>query len=589
MADAPQNTVHRLAILSAGVAGAFILTIASVLLYLHSTATTNDPWKSPQLLELKAQLQAAPKDEVVKNRIRDLDLQFRQSYVKRQRFQAQGGWLLLAGSVVLIVSLQAAHSAKQRPPQPKPDPEAAARLAKTAALSRRSVAFAGATCAVATLAVAWSLHSNFVETAPATASAAAGSSPAALPALPSAAEFARNWPRFRGPDGSGVSTQSDGPLHWDAKTGAGVAWKTAIPAPGFNSPIIWGERVFLSGATREAQIVYCLESKSGRLLWQCPIVATKSSATKTPEISEMTGYAASTMATDGRNVYAIFGHGNLAAINFEGKQVWFKPLGVPQNPYGHATSLAVWEGRVIVQFDQGEGDPGNSKMLSFDGATGRLVWEKARQVASSWATPIVVEAAGKTQLLSLGVPFVISYSPADGTELWRYEGLHGEVTPSPVFVGGLLLATSPASKLLAFKTDGTGSDAASQVAWETEENIPDVTSPVSDGTWVFNVTSTGLLTCYSMKDGKKAWEKDFETEVQASPTIIGKRLYISCTNGLTVVCEPGAEYRELARNDLGEKIFASMAILGGKIYLRGQQHLYCISGDTGEKAPATAP
>jgi outer membrane protein assembly factor BamB len=586
MADAARTSVHRLAVLTAGIAGAFVLTVACVLLYLHGTATTNDPWKSPQLLELKSRLQAAPKDEAVKNRIRDLDLQFRQRYAQRRRLQAQGGWLLLAGSVVVILSLQAARKTNALPPQPRPDPAAATRLARLAASSRRSVAVAGGAFAAASLVVAWGLRSEFLPAPPAPDTSAA----AAPPSLPSDSEFARNWPRFRGPDGGGVSAQAGTPLRWDAKSGAGIAWKTPVPAPGFNSPIVWGDRVFLSGATREAQLVFCFDATNGRLLWQCPITTTRSAApAKAPELAEQTGYAASTLATDGRNVYAIFGHGNLAAVNFAGKQVWSKHLGVPQNPYGHATSLAVWQGRVLVQFDQGESEPGNSRLLSFDGLTGRLVWEKARPVSSSWATPIVIQAAGRTQILTLGSPFVISYAVADGAELWRWEGLSGEVTPSPVFAGGLLLAVSPGNKLFALRTDGAGTLGPSQVAWQTEDNVPDVTSPVSDGTWAYTVTSGGLLACFSMKDGKKLWEKDLESEVQTSPALIGGRLHVSLTNGTTIVAEAGPEYRELARNTLGEKLFASPAVAGGRLYLRGLQHLFCLSGDSAAKTPPATP
>jgi len=119
--------------------------------------------------------------------------------------------------------------------------------------------------------------------------------------------------------------------------------------------------------------------------------------------------------------------------------------------------------------------------------------------------------------------------------------------------------------------------------------MPDVTSPVSDGTWAFTVTSGGQLICFETKEGKKVWEKDLETEVQASPAIIGRRLYVACANGTTVVAELGPEYRELARNELGEKIFASPAIVDGRLYLRGLQHLFCLTGDSGEKTPPPAP
>lgn len=570
------SAIHRGALATAAVAGAFVLSIASVLLYQHATATTNDPWKSPQLLELKERLQSAPKDEAVKARIRVLDLRFRQEYRRRLQLAASGGWLVLAGSAVLVLALQAAAEAKKRLPQPRPDHEAAVRALRLAVWARCSVAVAGGIGLASMLVVAFGVRSSLDGQAGALLAGAAATTPAA--GLPPPAEFARNWPRFRGPDGGGVAVGAEAPLQWDASTGAGVSWKTAVPTPGFNSPIVWGDRVFVSGATKENREVFCFDANSGKLVWQCRIELSKAPGAKTPDLPDTTGYAAPTMATDGRRVYAIFAHGDLTAVTFDGKVAWTKHLGVPKNPYGHATSLAVWQDRVIVQYDQGESGPANSKLLAFDGATGRIVWEKARPVSSSWATPIVIEAAGKTQIVTLGVPFVIAYAFADGAELWRAEILDGEVTPSPIYAGGLVMVVNPSNILAAIKPDGAGDVTATHLVWKADDNMPDVTSPVSDGELVYTVNSGGMVTCFEIKAGKKVWEHDLETEVQASPVIVGRRLYVACANGDTVVLENGRAYRELARNKLGEKVFASPAVVGGRLYLRGLTNLFCLAG-----------
>jgi outer membrane protein assembly factor BamB len=578
------TVVHRVAVITAGIAAAFVLTIAGVLLWLHLGATTNDPWKSPQLLELKEQLRAAPKDEAVKARIRELDFQFRQRYVQRLRLGQTGGWLLVAGTVILVVALQTSVEARQRLPQPRPDPQAAANAARRAAQSRRAVAITGAVCAGGMLAVAWGVRSHFATlakiVAPGSPAAAAATTP-----LPPPEEFARNWPRFRGPDGGGTAA-GEAPLHWDAATGAGVAWKTAVPAPGFNSPIVWGNRVFVSGATREARTVFCYDTASGALVWQCAIPLPTGPGVQALEISEETGYAASTLATDGRHVYAIFGHGDLTAITLAGKVAWTKHLGVPKNPFGHATSLAVWQGRVIVQFDQGEVDARKSRLFAYDGANGKLLWEKPRSISTSWATPIVVEAAGRTQIITLGVPQVIAYAFADGAELWSARVMDGEVTPSPVFAGGLVLVIKPEHALIAIKPDGTGDVTETHVAWKTEESMPDVTSPVSDGTWAFAVNGSGELLCFETKQGAKVWTKELDANVQASPAIFGRRMYVTLADGVTVVAEVGAEYRELARNPLGEQVFASPAFAGGRLYLRGHKHLFCLTGTATPAATA---
>ncbi len=561
-------TRHRIALTTAAIAAAFVVTVAGVLLYQRATATTNDPWKSPQLLALKERLRAAPADAAVKEQIRVLDLQFRRDYRQRLRLAGSGGWLILGGALMLVVSLQAAAKTKERLPQPRPDPEAGRRAAHVAARSRTAVAIAGGVGVAAMLVIGLGVRSSL------DAGRNAAQPAPIAESLPSAEEFARNWPQFRGPGGSGVAAGPDALLQWDAPGGRGVVWKSPVPAPGFNSPIVWGDRVFISGATADVREVFCFEAATGKLAWRARIDPPPRPAPKT-KVSEMAGFAASTMATDGRRVYAIFARGEIGAVRFDGTVAWTKNMSVTENPYGHASSLAVWQGRVIVQFDQ-EGR-GGSRLVALDGATGRVVWEKPREVSSSWASPIVIEAAGRTQIITVAEPCAIAYAFGDGSELWRAEAAHGEVVPSPIFAGGLVMVVHPSAALTAIKPDGSGDVAATHVVWKAEDNVPDVTSPVSNGELVFMVESGGMLACFDAKNGKRVWEHDLKEQVQASPLIVGQRLYVPCAEGLTIVVEVGRQYRELARNPLGEKILASPAVLGGRLYLRGAEHLFCIA------------
>ena len=393
--------------------------------------------------------------------------------------------------------------------------------------------------------------------------------------LPSAQEFQANWPRFRGPGGGGVSTQGAVPLTCDIKTGENIAWKVDVPAAGFSSPVVWGGRVFLSGGDENQCEVMCFEVATGKLLWQTEVPKTGSSDEKA-EVPDQCGMAAATVATDGLRVYAMFANGDLAAFNFDGSVAWSKRLAVPKNPYGHATSLLTWQDRVIVQFDQGDADDKLSKLYAFDGATGEVAWEQPRPTGASWATPISFDAAGQSQIITLAVPWVISYAAKDGKEIWRAEVLDGEVTPSPIFAGGLLLVPSPSVKLQSIRPDGQGDVTQTHLGWVAQDGIPDVTSPVSNGELVFVCDSGGMLTCYDVKDGKKQWQQDLGDGCKASPSIAGGHLYLVTSKGALVVVDTTRQFKELARSPLNEPVFASPAFVQGKIFVRSLKHLICI-------------
>jgi outer membrane protein assembly factor BamB len=349
-----------------------------------------------------------------------------------------------------------------------------------------------------------------------------------------------------------------------------------VPIVGFNSPVVWSNRVFLSGGDAERRDVLCFDATDGKLLWQRAVENVPGSPAALPEIPEMTGFAAPTMACDGRHAFVLFANGDLAAFTLEGAPAWAKNIGVPKNMYGHASSLAMAPGKLVVQLDQDEGVPGGSKLLAFDCATGRLLWERSKPTHGSWASPIIVEAAGKAQILTLALPFVMSHALADGNELWRANFMEGEIAPSPIFAGGLVIAVSPAGNLIALRPDGAGDVTKSHVAWKADDNIPDITSPVSNGELVFTVTTGGNVAAIGLKDGKKVWEKDLEFEVQASPAIAGRQLLVLGTKGDLVFVEAGREFKELSRTKLEDAFHASPAFAGERMFLRGATNLWCL-------------
>jgi outer membrane protein assembly factor BamB len=392
---------------------------------------------------------------------------------------------------------------------------------------------------------------------------------------PTLSELQTNWPRFRGWDGSGVSSQTNAPDLWRAKDETGIVWHSAIPLPGHSSPVVWGDRVFISGGTVASREVFCYSAATGALLWRRALESASGSQPKDANIPEDTTYAASTMATDGHLVYAMFANGDLAALNFDGAIAWSKSFGILQNSYGFATSLAVWQNQLLLQLDQGDSEAAGSKLISLDGASGSPLWERPRQVPASWATPIIIEAAGKTQIITLAAPWVIAYSLPEGIEIWRAQLLEGEVVPSAVFAAGLVIVINAGdSKLLALRPDGAGDVTKTHIAWATRENVPDITSPAATEEFVFTVNSLGMTTCFDTKSGTKIWEKNLDMEVQASPALLGDRLIILGANGTLVILQAGREFHEIGRSQLPDKFTASPAFANRRMFLRGATNLY---------------
>ena len=557
------------------IAAGFCLLVCGYMLYQHALAAERDPWKSPQLLGLKEKLRAAPNDEAVKNEIRRLDLEFRQRYVRRLSLDRTGGWLLVGGIAVMLLAARQTVKLQALPWLPMLQADAAGRSRKLSTQARWAVAGVGGVAGVGLLTLV------FTASTPLPNSAAdldkllgKGGEGEASSSVPALAELQANWPQFRGANGGATTNE----LGFDAKSG-GVIWKTPLPAPGYNSPIVWSNRVFLSGGDATKREVFCFDVADGKILWQRAIENVPGSPAKLPEISEATGWAAPTMATDGRRAFAMFVNGDVAAVNFDGSVAWAKHLGVPKNMYGQASSLAIRPGKLIIQLDQDEDAPGGSRLLALDCATGRQLWERSKPTHGSWASPIIADAGGQTQIITLALPFAMGSSLADGNELWRAEVMEGEITPSPIFAGGFAILVNPNGKLIALRPDGAGDVTKSHVAWTVEDNIPDVTSPVSNGELVFTATSMGSLACLDLKDGKTIWTKDLAFEVQSSPAIAGRQMLMLGTKGELVSITAGREFKELGRTKLEDTFHASPAFADGRMFLRGATNLWCLSAE----------
>jgi outer membrane protein assembly factor BamB len=380
-------------------------------------------------------------------------------------------------------------------------------------------------------------------------------------------ELLKNHNGFRGPFGNGISYRKNIPTDWDGPTGKNIRWKTLLSKPGYNSPIVWGNNLFLAGADGTGQVVYCLDINTGEITWQKEIRGIPGSPSTPPKVSDDTGLSAPTMTTDGTRAYALFGTGDLAALKTDGSVAWERNLGVPDNHYGHASSLIIWNNRLLIQYDSNTG----GRILSLDASTGKTQWDKKRNAGISWASPILAEIGGRYEVVLASAPIVAAYDPETGNEVWSYECLMGEVGPSPAFGDGLVFAANEYARLVAIKP-GTSPTAA----WEDDEYLPEVASPVIGDGLLFIATSYGVLVCYDAATGEKYWEDELNQGFYASPMVADGKLYALDVNGIMHIYKLTREMQKLGEPALGERTVATPAFSPGRIYIRGNKNLYCI-------------
>ena len=555
------------------VALVFSAIVTAMMFYNDHQLKVADPLTSAELVDLRIQLQQDPASEPIKQKIRAVDQRVRNEFYGRRRFSAVGAYLLLAGAAIAVIGLKIAASCRQNPPVPAGELPNSDVRAQLAARGRWSVGLLGLAlvCAAAVLAAT---APSMLHPRPPTLEPHTIIRPDAPPAPVGLAKD--NWPRFRGPGGLATSRYLNVPDQWDGRTNKNILWKTPLPLPGKNSPIVWGNRLFCFGATKSERQIYCLDTATGQIVWLRRVDAVRPDNTEPPEVMDDTGFAAPTGVTDGKRVYSIFANGDLVAYDFDGQKVWAIAMGVPQNNYGHAASLAMHENLLFVQFDQGYQDEGLSALTAFDVATGQEVWEVPRPVSASWTSPIVIDVDGQSQLITIASPYAIAYDPKTGGEIWRCEQVYGETAPSPIFAAGLVLAVSPSDELTAIRANGAGDVTSTHVEWSTNEGVPDIVSPVANDRFVYLLTTGGILTCCSIEDGSVVWEHDLDSAFHASPVLAGERLYLTDAKGTTLIIRVGDTFEQTGLCELGEPVDSSLAMMDGRIYIRGKKHVYCI-------------
>lgn len=605
-ASSPNDFRAGVAEQTATVAGVFVVFVLALLTWSHAQRLLKDPLDSANFRALQARLKelqnqppdeaARPEVERVLVEIRAEDLHLRRAYFQQRRFAVGGAWLLLGGMVVFLAASKLSATLRRRLPVPEATEDATDPDTRRSRVGRRAVAGLGLALAGGMLALGRGMQPTLPETwspGGTTATASPNPSPPATPTpgpavgtpsvaktplpagLPTRDECLSNWPGFRGFTGSGIASGDNYPTRWDARSGENIVWKSPVPVAGHSSPIVWGDRLFLTGGSKESRHVLCYDTPTGKLLWQKTVPGPVADEHIT---SEHTGFAAPTPATDGRRVYVSFGTGDVAAFDFAGNPLWTRNPGTPKNSLGHSASLRVHENRLLVQLDQGTAEQGLSRLLALDTASGQTVWEVKRPVPNSWSSPIVAEVRGKPQVITCADPWVIAHDPADGRELWRADCLKQDVGPSPVCVDGIVYAAVEYRGAAAIRPDGSGDVTKTHTVWSVPDGAPDTTSPLAVGRYLFLLKTYGsLLFCLDAPSGKTLWEKEIDGSFMASPSAVGKYVYLFSHEGKAVVLDPGpTEAKIVATNHLGGKITASPAFRAGRLYVRTDKELFCI-------------
>ena len=417
----------------------------------------------------------------------------------------------------------------------------------------------------------------------------------------SEAQAQHDWPQWRGPLGTGVAPAANPPVTWSDNQN--IRWKTAVPGKGHSTPIVWGERIFLTTAIPYGEIVkprlpprpgahdnlattrrheyavLAVSRKNGKILWQ---------QTMHKDLPHEAGHVTASLAsassvTDGEHVFAFFGSRGLYCLDTSGKLLWKKDLGEMHTKHGHGegSSPALYSDTLIVNWDHEE----QSFLLALDKRTGKQRWRVARDEDTSWATPIVVEHAGKVQVIVPGTKRVRGYDLANGAVLWECGGLSSNIVATPVAAGGVVYTGSSydTRSLMAIRLEGAKGDItlSKQVLWSRRRGCPYIPSPLLYGDSLYTMQHyQGLISRLDIKSGEDQggpFRLDAIDEVYASPVGAAGRIYITSRDGVTQVMSHGDQVpKTLAVNRLGENINASAALAGRELFLRGERFLYCI-------------
>jgi len=435
---------------------------------------------------------------------------------------------------------------------------------------------------------------------------------AILLALPAVAVGANEWPMFRGPEANGIADKQNLPDSWDPAKGENIRWKTAIPGLAHSSPIIWGNRIFVTtamsqraGATFKPGLygagdaspdlsvhqwkLLAVDKNTGKIVWEQ--VAHEGVPREKRHIKAT--YANATPATNGRIVVAFFGSQGLYAYTMDGRPVWKKDLGrlnvgaydAKDYEWGTASSPVLYKDRVIVQCDTQE----ESFLIGLDLATGKTLWRTAREELPSWGTPNVYRGRTRDEIVTNGSNFIRGYDPDTGQELWRLGGSSKITAPTPVFAPDMIIVASgrrPEAPIFAIRPGASGEitlrageERNASVVWRRLQRGSYMPTPLLMGEFLYVLGNAGLFDCYRYQNGEEVYRGRIPHKgsgFSASPVLAGGKIYLSGEDGEMFVVRAGPVFEIVGKIEMGEPIMATPALSDSVLYVRGQHHLFAV-------------
>ena len=401
------------------------------------------------------------------------------------------------------------------------------------------------------------------------------------------------WPQFRGPTSDGIAPNADPPAEWSEMKN--IAWKVALPWHGRSSPILQGDRIWLTTSVEknakktrigpdEMQVAThvtfgaaCLSATDGKIVWQVPLADIDNPA----PVHWLNSYATPTPVLEAGKLYCDFGTFVTACLDAEnGKVVWQQKVPLDHQVGPGSSPLVCGKALVLVR----DGHDAQY-MTALDKATGQQVWKTNRppltgadDTKKSFSSPIQITSGGTTQLIAVGAQWVVSYDPASGKELWRARHDGWSIGACPVFGNGVVYFSTGCTKpqLVAVRAGGSGDVTATHIAWKSLRGVPVMSSPIVVGEEIYWVSDTGVLSCSSAKTGDQIWQQKLNGSFLASPTCAGGKLYVFSQDGVATVFKPGKQFEKIAENTLSGPLVATPAFVGKAIFVRTDSQFYRI-------------